>query len=67
MLALLNINLGDVECKRCGDEYFSDIATEEMEEHDLCFNCITEHKRRFNHLSLKDFSKTKRKCSHYKI
>jgi len=67
MAKALEMKFGDVECKRCGDEYFSDIATEEMEEHNLCFNCITEHKRKFNHLSLKEFSQTKRECSHYKI
>jgi len=67
MPKLLEVKFGDQECKRCGDDYFTDIATEEMEEHDLCFNCITEHKRKFNYLSLKEFSLTKREYSHYKI
>lgn len=61
------IIFGNQTCKRCGDEYFKENATEEMNEHNLCFNCIAEHKRKFNHLSLKEFSKTKRECSHYKL
>lgn len=64
---MLKVKFGDVECKRCEDEYFSDMATEEMNEHNLCFNCIAEHRRKFNHLSLKEFSETKRKESHYKL
>jgi hypothetical protein len=67
MLSLFEIKFGDIECKRCGDEFFSDMATEEMNEHELCFNCITEHKRKFSDMTLKEFSETKRECSHFKI
>jgi hypothetical protein len=38
-----------------------------MNEHNLCFNCIAEHKRKFNDMSLKEFSNTKREKSHFKI
>jgi formylmethanofuran dehydrogenase subunit E len=44
---------GDLKCNRCGDDYFSKNATKDMNEHNLCFNCITEHKRKFNDMSLK--------------
>ena len=63
----MEIVRGDETCSRCGDEFFSDMATEIMNDHELCFNCIAEHKRKFNYLSLKEFSLTKREYSHYKI
>ena len=63
----MSIIFGDQTCRRCGDNYFSKNATKDMEKHNLCWHCIAGHKRKFNDMSLKEFSKTKRECSHYKL
>jgi hypothetical protein len=41
----MEIIKGDLKCNRCGDDYFSKNATDDMIEHNICFSCILEYHR----------------------